>query len=148
MTEQEILQDVDDTNYANNSNSYAGWYAGIIQRIKSIRKDAHIFCITNPSGGDNEWNQVIRCLVSHFRNLYGNTIWCIDIAMYNPITSEIQSNCNLNGHLSAFGYLYYGYQISTYIDWLIRNNINDFRGTSLIGTGATTNQFDKIFINE
>ena len=144
LTVQEILQDVDDSNYNNNANSYAGWYAGIIQRIKSVRKDAHIFCITSPGGG-NEWNQVIRCLVNHFRSIYGNTIWLIDFETYNPITPEISANCNLNGHLSAFGYLYYAYQISTYIDWLIRNNIDDFRGTSLIGTGATVKQFDKIF---
>lgn len=144
LTDDEIYNDIDFDDYNNNENSYAGWYAGIIQRIKSIRPDCHIFCITLPEGDNNEWNQVIRKLVEKFNTIYKNTIWCIDLAKYNPINANnniIQRNCNLNGHWSSFGYLYAAYEISTYIDWLIRKNIDAFRGTSLIGTGSTSNSW-------
>lgn len=143
ITKAQVLADIDLDDYNNNANSYAGWYAGIIQRIQSVRKHAHIFCITNPGeGGGKEWNQVIRLVVEIMREKYGTYIWLVDLATYNPITPEMSQNCSLNGHLSAFGYLYSAYQISTYIDWLIRNNIDAFRGSSLIGTGATVNPWE------
>jgi hypothetical protein len=143
ITKADVLSDIDLSDYNNNENSFAGWYAGIIQRLKSVRKDAHIFCITNPSeGGGKEWNQTIRHIVDIMVEKYGETIWLIDLETYNPTTLSIQANCDLNGHQSAFGYLYHCYEISTYIDWLIRNNIDAFRGSSLIGTGASVNKWD------
>ena len=142
ITKADVLADIDLDDYTNNADSYAGWYAGIIQRIKSVRPDSHIFCITNPGeGGGEEWNQTIRLVVEIMQEKYGNTIWLIDLATYNPNTQEINANCNLNGHWSAFGYLYAAYEISTYIDWLIRNNIDAFRGSSLIGTGSSAKEW-------
>lgn len=147
LTTEDVMNDVDLSDYNNNANSYSGWYAGIIQRIKTIRKDAMIFCITNPAS-KNEWNQTIRILVNELNTYYGKpTIWLIDLETYNPINPEIQDNCNLNGHLSAFGYLYSAYQISSYIDWVIRNNIDAFRGTSLIGTNSVVEDFDTFLLN-
>ena len=147
LTEKQVLNDVSLENYENNANSYAGWYAGIIQRLKSVRKDAHIFCITNPATGqsNSEWNQVIRILVKALNEHYGNnTIWLVDLARYNTNNVDMNKYFDLNGHLSAFGYLYFAYQISTYIDWIIRNNILDFKGSSLIGTGASAHSFEII----
>ena len=153
LTEQEILADVNDADYTQNANSYAGWYAGIIQRIKSVRKDAHIFCITNPQDinvSKNEWNQVIKVLVDHFNDYYGKkTIWLVDLEAYNKGVNQawFKTYCNLNGHFSAFGYLYFGYQISTYIDWIIRHNILDFKGTALIGSGNVADDYDTFLID-
>ena len=148
ITENDVMADIDLADYENNQNSYAGWYAGIIQRLKSVRKDAIIFCITNPSGSNiSEWNQVIRIIVNKLNAYYGKeTIFLVDLREYNPITPKMDDNCNLNGHYSAFGYLYSAYQISSYIDWIIRNNIDQFRGTSLIGTGSVVNDFDTFLI--
>lgn len=140
ITEENVTDDVDFTDYDNNENSYAGWYAGIIQRVKSVRPDAHIFCLTNPSI-ESEWNQVIRILVNKFNELYPNTIWLVDLRTYNPFNNQIRTYIDLNGHYSAFGYLYGAYQISTYIDWIIRNNILAFKGSSLIGTGSTADDW-------
>ena len=143
ITKAEVLADINLSDYTNNADSFAGWYAGIIQRLKSIRPDAHIFCITNPGeSGGKEWNQVIRLVAEIMMEEYGNNVWLVDWATFDPITPEIAENCNLNGHWSAFGYLYAAYIISTYIDWLIRSNIDAFRGTSLIGTGYIANEWE------
>ena len=150
LTEQEVLADVNDSDYTQNANSYAGWYAGIIQRVKSVRKDSHIFCITNPVSYHNEWNQVIRILVNHFNEYYNKqTIWLVDLEAYNT-AENLQwfgQNCYLNGHLSAFGYLYSAYQISTYIDWIIRHNVQAFKGSALIGSGNVADNYDTFLIN-
>lgn len=140
ITLANVTDDIDLSNYNNNADSYAGWYAGIIQRIKSIRPDSHIFCLTNPSV-ESEWNQVVRILVNIFNEIYPDTVWLVDLSEYNPFNTQIKAYIDLNGHYSAFGYLYGAYQISTYIDWIIRNNILAFKGSSLIGTGATADDW-------
>ena len=148
LSDNDVMLDIDLNNYENNLNSFAGWYAGVIQRIKSVRKDAPIFCVTNPNPNFSEWNQVIRIIITNINNYYGKkTIWLIDLAAYNPINLTMRANTDLNGHKSSFGYLYDAYQISTYIDWLIRNNISDFKGSSLVGTDAVVDDFDTFLID-
>ena len=41
----------------------------------------------------------------------------------------------VGGHLNAMGYLYTANVISTYIDFIIRENYEDFKQVALINTG-------------
>jgi hypothetical protein len=38
------------------------------------------------------------------------------------------------GHGNPMGYLNYSYQIASYVDWIIRHNLDDFKYTQFIGT--------------
>lgn len=43
----------------------------------------------------------------------------------------------MNGHMNAAGYQYVCYQTMTYIDWIVRNNYEEFAEVALIGTNYT-----------
>lgn len=150
LTDNDIMNDIDVFDYNNNANSFAGWYAGVIQRIKSVRKDAYIFCCTLPAAkNNNAYSQVIRKIVEKLNTHYKEgTIWLLDLARFNPITTEMAQYIKNDSHLTAFGYLYSAYQITSYIDWIIRHNIQKFKDVPFIGTNIVSEIFDESKINE
>ena len=118
--------DIDDT--TTYPKSFVRYYAGIIQRIKSVQPKAKIFCVTPLGGNYAEIAQAIRDIVTYFGDIY-----LIDIRQYIPSGYNV-AGYMLNGHLSPMGYAYWGYMYNTYIDWIIRTNGSAFRDTALIGT--------------
>lgn len=122
--------DIDDT--SKYPQSYCRYYAGIIQRIKSVQPNAKIFCITPMGAVYSVMNKRIAEIVNIYDNCY-----LIDFDKYLPKGYEV-SGFYLNGHLSPMGYMYLAYAVNTYIDWLIRKNGMEFRDTALIGTSYRT----------
>lgn len=122
------VEDIDDSDYTQNADSYVGWYARIIQSIKSIEPRSYIFCITPPLSEYAAYSEQIRNIVEHFA---GQRVYLIDIATYGNSGSQLMW---MNSHLSAAGYLYFAYLIANYTDYLIRKNETDFKYTSLVGT--------------
>lgn len=114
-----------------NANSMVGYYAGIIQRVKSIQPMAKIFCVTPLGAGYAEISQAIRDIVKYYNDIYAGDIYLIDLDKYYPISWAGQYL--LNSHGSAMGYQYCAYAINTYIDWIIRNNGEEFKKAALIG---------------
>lgn len=136
----DLATDVNMEDYNKNADTFAGQMAGIIQRVQSIQKDAKIFVVTRPrqkdraKGEENDYeifNEIVRGLAVMFKNVY-----VIDLYKYawDYGTDEHKENYKLNGHLSAAGYLQTAYMFCTYIDWIIRNNPEDFKDVPLIGT--------------
>ena len=120
--------DIDDTSV--NPKSFVRYYAGIIQRVKSIQPKAKIFCVTPLDSKYAEIAQAIRNIVEYYAN---DNVYLIDLFTYLPSGYNVDGYM-LNGHLSPMGYTYTAYMINTYIDWIIRNNGSAFRDTALIGT--------------
>lgn len=131
-----VSSDVTFDDYTKNAISFAGCYAGIIQRIRSIQPDAVVFVVTMPEekGHIPEMNEVIRSMAATFENVY-----VIDLARYAMDQYRPESQWHKNhfalGHLSPAGYEYTAWMFMTYIDWIVRNNMEKFRYASLIGTG-------------
>ena len=70
----------------------------------------------------------IRELADYFDNTY-----VIDLEKYAPVyDEEFMRNFFLEGHMNPAGYLLTGKMISSYIDWIIRNNPEDFYRVGLI----------------
>jgi lysophospholipase L1-like esterase len=131
-----IDKDVDTDNFLKNADTYAGCYAGIIQRIKSIQPDAKIFVVTDPgrtnNNENNPYNEVVRAVAKKFTNVY-----VLDIAKYGPDygqDSDFHHKYFLGGHLNAMGYQFTAWMFMTYINWIINNNIKDFEQAAFIGT--------------
>ena len=120
--------DIDDTSV--NPKSFVRYYAGIIQRVKSIQPKAKIFCVTPLGSNYAEIAQAIRDIVEYYSS---DGVYLIDLYNYIPKEYNVDGYM-LNGHLSPMGYTYTAYMINTYIDWIIRNNGSAFRDTALIGT--------------
>ena len=116
----------------NNGDTFAGNYAGIIQRIKSISPQAKIFCVTLPQGDRslaNNYNAIIRDLVTKFDNVFLIDLW----TYAKPVNGVWAQKYREGYHLNTAGYLYTAFEMMTYIDWHVKNNPFAFRDVGLIG---------------
>lgn len=129
--------DIDLANYENNADTFAGNYAGIIQRLKSISPRAKFFLLTMPKRNDattdpvwESYNVQIRAMASVFADVY-----VLDLYNFAPIFGgEWAVRYNNKFHLCAPGYLYLAFLISSYIDWIVRDKIQEFKEVGLYGT--------------
>ena len=122
--------DINKEDFTQNANTYAGCYAGIIQRVKSIQPDAVIFVVTMPKGSD-PYNKVIRQMPELFPNVY-----LIDLEKHAPNYwgKDFRKRYFLGGHMNAAGYQWTAYMFLTYINWIIEQHWQDFVQAGFIGT--------------
>lgn len=120
-------------------NSYYANYYKIIQRIKSVQPKAKIFVITNPyprNTPDTGWtydgyDDAVRYMAEHYENVF-----LIDFQKYAK-NFHTDRRLWFSGHMTAVGYQQSAWLISTYIDWIIRTNMDKFRDVQWIGTDYT-----------
>lgn len=127
-------------NWHENGDTFAGWYGQLLARLREIRPDAPLFLLTMPQ--DEAWERLgvaeivkahaalIYDMAAHFGNAY-----VIDLYQYGPVHDEAYKKAfYMNGHLNAVGYRVAAEQIVTYIDYIIRHDLDAFRQVGLIGT--------------
>ena len=105
------------------------WY---IIAIDSLTSDIRVFTFSYKQVyGENveKVRNAIRDIVALFDRCY-----CIDLANGVVYGSAFQQRYYLGGHMNAAGYEYTAYVMNTYIDWLIRNNFDDFKDAALVGS--------------
>ena len=132
------MADVKD-DWRDNAKSFAGYYAAIIQRYKEISPDAKFFLMTMPRDPERapervpleeEHARLIHAMAARFANAY-----VIDLRRYAPLYDrEFKENFYLNGHLNPCGYILTAKMVMSYMDYIIRHNMDDFRESGLIGT--------------
>lgn len=135
--EQEIgsVSDIDLNNYKNNRETFAGYYAGIIQRYKAIQPRAKFFLVTIPRGTRKDdkvraHRELLYALADFFENTY-----VIDLYQYGPTYDEaFNKRFSLYGHMNPMGYVLTANMVDAYIDYLIRKNPEDFYTVPYIGT--------------
>ncbi|MEE1186849.1 MAG: SGNH/GDSL hydrolase family protein [Acutalibacteraceae bacterium] len=133
----------DDINFddpsENNTDTFAGCYAYIIQKYKSIQPRSKFFLVTMPrdNGVSAEFDELKK---EHSRLLYElaekfDNTYVIDLNRYAPVYDEsFKEQFYLGGHLNPMGYILTAKMIASYIDYIIRHNMNDFREVGFIGT--------------
>ncbi len=132
------MDDVDFDDWLKNKNTFVGDYVRIIQRIKQVQPKARIFCLTMPKKEDvttdsqkmmEKMSEFIRSLEDVFEFTY-----CVDLRKYGEVYDDAWGKKYLlGGHLSAIGYKYTADVVATYIDFIINNNIDDFKQVGFIG---------------
>lgn len=135
--EREIgtVDDIKD-DYRHNNSTFAGYYGAIIQRLKEIQPDAKFFLMTVPkdSGRSNDHlaegvAKLIYELAVKFENTY-----VLDFYKYAPeYDAYFQQKFNLHGHMNPCGYALTAKMVMSYIDYIIRHNMDDFKNVGLIG---------------
>lgn len=128
--------DIDLKNYDNNKSTFTGYYAKIIQRYKEIQPDAKFFFLTVPN--EDFWGEkrfahaeILYKLADVFSNCY-----VLDIGKYGPVFDDnFRKKFYLGGHMNPCGYSLIAQMVASYIDYIIRHNINDFKQVGFIGTG-------------
>ncbi len=74
-----------------------------------------------------------RALMYEFAKMFSNT-YVVDLREYAPLYDKIfRENFFLNGHMAPTGYILTAKFITSYIDYIIRHNMNDFGDVGLMG---------------
>ncbi len=132
------INDVDFDDYRNNKKSFAGYYAQIIQRLKKIQPRAKFFLMTVPNEGKcdakTEAKKAHAALLYDFAEKFDNT-YVIDLFKYAPTyDKEFKGKFHLAGHMNPMGYVLTAKMVASYIDYIIRHNVDDFKEVGFIGT--------------
>lgn len=132
------LEDIDWDNYENNAPTFTGYYARIIQRLKTMQPKAKFFLMTIPPQEEEQWRQemkdqhaeILRGMAEKFQYTY-----VLDFRKYAPIyDEEFKRRFFLGGHMNPSGYLLTAKMVASYIDYLIRSYPEDFSQVGFIGT--------------
>lgn len=133
------LTDVDVKDYHNNKPSFIGCYAQIIQRYQEIQPKAKFFLMTIPrADGCDEARNALQD--RHAKLLYGladllENCYVMDFRKYSPIhDDQFRKAFLLGGHLNAAGYLLSARMVTSYLDYIIRHNMDDFKQIGFVGT--------------
>jgi len=118
-----------------NAQTFAGYYATIIQRLKAMQPRAKFFLVSMPRSGDekDEKRAAVRDLLDQFTKLFDRT-YLIDLYTYAPVYDEEFRKKYWLGHMTPTGYVLTARMIESYIDYIIRKNPDDFSQVGFIGT--------------
>ncbi len=129
------ISDIDFENHENNKTTFIGYYAKIIQKYKKIQPNAKFFFLTVPN--ESFWGEkrfehakVLYKFAEMFSNCY-----VLDIGKYGPVfDEEFRKKFFLGGHMNPCGYAFMAQIVASYIDYIIRHNMDDFKQVGFIGT--------------
>ncbi len=140
---QEIgsVADIKD-DYTQNRKTFVGYYAQIIQRLKRIQPRAKFFLVTMPkeeSRHIQELSQAHRKTLYEIAGYFDNT-YVLDLYENAPVYSdEFKEKFFMGGHMNPMGYVFTAHMIASYIDYIIRHNMDDFKEVGFIGTDLEYN---------
>ena len=133
------LSDICPEDWRKNKPTFAGFYAQVIQRLKEIQPDAKFFFVTIPRNGTEPTeNEQIRdahaALLHEMAGFFSNS-YVIDLRRYAPVYDEaFRIRFFMGGHMNPCGYVLTAKMIVSYIDYIIRHNVADFREIAFVGT--------------
>lgn len=121
-----------------NKQTFAGYFGQIVQRYKEIRPDAKFFYLTMPRAPEDaattEQRDRHAALMYDMAKLFDNS-YVIDLRKYGPVyDAKFRERFYLGGHMNPCGYILTGQMVASYIDYIVRHNIEDFRQVGFIGT--------------
>ena len=121
------ISDIKD-DFTQNSDTFYGNYAKIIQNITSVNPNAKFFVLTNPRSNDGlyaSYNQAVKDIANKFGNVY-----LIDMyAKYNSLyTSGVIANSkSSDNHYPAYAYAYMSKIMGKAISDCMADHYNDFK---------------------
>ncbi len=123
--------------YEKNAPTFAGYYAKIIQRLRTMQRQASFFLMTMPRQEEEAERQELRerhaALLYELAELFPYT-YVLDFHRYAPVyDAEFKRRFFLGGHMNPAGYLLTAQMVASYIDFLIRRNMEDFAQVGFIG---------------
>ncbi len=92
------------------------------------------FLVTMPDEGTGNWKEESHAKALHEIADYLKNCYVIDLYHEAPKYDEEFRSKYFCGHMNAMGYLLTAHYFMTYIDWIIRHNVHDFRFVQFIGS--------------
>ena len=129
------FSDIDFENYENNKPTFIGYYGKIIQKYKEIQPDAKFFLMTVPNEAFWGEKRLVHAeVINKFPEVFSNC-YVLDFGKYGPeFDDEFRKKFYLGGHMAPAGYVVIAQMVASYIDYIIRHNIEDFKQVGFIGT--------------
>lgn len=132
------VEDIDPADWRNNKPTFAGYYAQMIQRYREIAPKSRMFLMTLPRGDEpNAWEERAeehRALLYEIAKLFEYT-YVIDLRQYAvPYDKAFKQQFFLSGHMNAVGYQLTAKMVASYIDYIIRHNLEDFCQIGIVNT--------------
>ena len=129
------VEDVDLSDWRKNKPTFAGFYAGIVQRLLLIQPKARFFFMTMPRDERGSRSKEHTALLYGLAKLFPYS-YVIDLDAYAPVyDAAFREKYFLGGHLNAAGYLFTARMVESYVDYIIRHNPEDFCQIGFVGTG-------------
>ena len=126
----------DVTAESEHTDTYAGYYCAIIQKLKTIQPNAKFFLMSPPHNDDpNRAVKIekIRDIIYRVAEVFENC-YVMDLTRHMPQVDDLQrEKFWLYGHLNPLGYVFYSKVIMSYMDYIIRHHIKDFDYVGFIG---------------
>ena len=142
------LGSIDDVNFedmSQNADTEYGWYAKVINAVRTISQDVPIFLFTLPHPRNSDVNiQAINEMIRTFANdkEHFGKIFLVDLdADYNDYfkNGKLQSQIGNTGwHLTSLGYLYASYVNQKALSKVISDNYSDFQDVFMLPYGNNT----------
>ena len=127
-------EDICIQDYRKNKDSFAGWYAKIIQHIQELQPDTKFFLLTMPKEetdhGEEEFAKLIWEIAGQLPNCY-----VIDLYGQGPEYDAAFKRKYFNGHMNAMGYLLTAQLVVEYVDKIIMEYPLEFKYVQFIGSG-------------
>lgn len=129
------VADINMDDYTKNAQTFTGYYAQIIQRVKELQPRAKIFLMSMPSEGDESdaVRKAHRDLLEELTHCFDNT-YLVDLYTYAPVADETFKKSFWLGHMTPMGYVLIARMVESYVDYIIRHNPEDFNQVGFIGT--------------
>jgi len=136
--------------YEKKKESFSRYYQEIIVKYKEIEPNAKFFLMTMVNDGkpDNTEGDKQKVL-AHRDFLYGLSLkysntYVLDIYKYGPkYDDEFISKYYMLGHLNPMGYRLTANMVESYIDYIVRNDMEAFKQVGLIGTPFYDKRIEK-----
>lgn len=129
------IEDINAEDPEKNADTFCGWYAKIIQRLKTMQPKAKFFLMTMPHGRKEGDEQILahRNLLHDLEKFFDYT-YVLDFTEYAPVyDDEFKKKFYLGGHMNPAGYILTAKMTMSYIDYIIRHNMEDFAQVGFIG---------------
>ena len=132
------VKDICLEDYTQNADTFAGWYARIIQRYQRMQPKGKFFLVATPRGklGNETDQKAVRDLLEELTKVFKNT-YLIDLYTYSPPQDEEFRKNFWLGHMTPMGYRFTAKMMESYIDYIIRHNPQDFAEVGFIGTNLS-----------
>ena len=129
------VADICKDDYTKNAQTFAGYYAQIIQKPKLLQPRAKFFLVSMPREREDTYQKRKECrdLLQSFTEFFDRT-YLIDLFEYAPVYDDAFKQKYFLGHMTPTGYVLTARMIESYIDYIIRKNPKDFSQVGLIGT--------------
>jgi hypothetical protein len=120
-----------------NADTFAGYMGKILSYVREISPKSRIFLVTMPQSDIESEQRAAEkqaALMHEIASLFPFT-YVIDLFQYAPVyDAEFRRHFYMTGHLNACGYLLTAKMIASYIDYIIRHNMDDFCQIGFVGT--------------